>query len=225
MTELEKAKVLELYDAQKLFDETLEKQATFLKNVKDLKLADKLYGKTLIDAFDKITNLLSQLSSMTIDDPLLNKVYNISYEKLAAESELVNLTKQSLNGSDASSNATTYSVNGNYSNTKSAISSLSGDDKIAFKLIINNINEFVDPSSIRVISGSVSQNKNMAYLLINAPTQYGGRINESYQITSNRIQSAKSMFLGAACNKLSRLNELNVNLLNKAIKEYWDNNF
>jgi len=62
---------------------------------------------------------------------------------------------------------------------------LKGDDKIAFDLVVNAAYNFKDPSSVRLVSGCLGVDKDCMFAGISAVNGFGARTTEYYFITSD----------------------------------------
>ena len=62
---------------------------------------------------------------------------------------------------------------------------LTGDDKVAYDLIINVADRFKSPSSVRLASGCLGVDKDCIFCGISGTNSYGGRIVNYYYISDN----------------------------------------
>ena len=64
---------------------------------------------------------------------------------------------------------------------------LSGDDKVAYELLMDVVDKFKDPSSVRIVSGRVGVDKDCLFCGISAVNGFGARNTRYYFIMGGQI--------------------------------------
>lgn len=94
---------------------------------------------------------------------------------------------------------------------------LFGDDKIAYDMVVKASSNFKDPSSVRLTSGTLSQDKTYLFCGINAKNGFGARGTSYYSISSSGI-ILESDSPGSL--EMSH-NDLNIDKINKALERHF----
>lgn len=89
---------------------------------------------------------------------------------------------------------------------------LFGNDKAAYDLIVTASERFKDPTSVELVSGSLSDSKNLLYAGISATNSYGARNTSYYLISSSSVTETKY-----PTSKYTDKTALNINKINKAL--------
>ncbi len=94
---------------------------------------------------------------------------------------------------------------------------LFGDDKIAYDMVIKASSNFKDPSSVRLTSGTLSQDKTYLFCGINAKNSFGARGTSYYSISSSgsihESDSPGSLEMSHTA--------LNIDKINKALERHF----
>lgn len=110
---------------------------------------------------------------------------------------------------------------------------LTGNDKIAYDLILNASYNFKDPSSVRVVSGMVTEDAGS--FVLSATNGFGARGTKYYLITEDVVLNLDDeddimnllLFAGnqaklsAAKSACEMRDQLDVKSINKALEKYW----
>ena len=92
---------------------------------------------------------------------------------------------------------------------------LTGDDKVAYELLLNAADNFKNPSSVRIISGSVGVDKDCLFCGISATNGFGNRTTSYYYISDEgwilEKEDASSFYKSTV--------DLNVNKINKKLEK------
>lgn len=112
---------------------------------------------------------------------------------------------------------------------------LTGDDKIAYELIINASHNFKNPSSVKLVSGTVTDDGSAGSFVLSSTNGFGARTTGYYAITSSGYVldlddeddimfkmldiSDSSMYL--LRNSCEHKDILNMKKINKALEDYW----
>ncbi len=94
---------------------------------------------------------------------------------------------------------------------------LFGDDKAAYDLVVNASEKFKDPTSVVLMSGSLSDSKGILYAGISATNSYGVRNTNYYSITSTSVLETKN-----PTTKYMDKTALNIEKINKALDKKFD---
>jgi hypothetical protein len=99
---------------------------------------------------------------------------------------------------------------------------LSGNDKIVYDLILEASHDFKDPSSVRIISGSLSVDKDGGWFILSAKNSYGARDTGNYFI--GYIDGEVFVLEQDTATYLHRkTSEFNIDKVNNALEKYWKN--
>lgn len=94
---------------------------------------------------------------------------------------------------------------------------LFGDDKIAYDIVVNASSQFKDPSSVRLVSGTLSLDKDYLFCGISAKNGFGARSTSYYSITPNGYiienENPESIY--------KTRDELNIDKINKALDRHF----
>lgn len=99
---------------------------------------------------------------------------------------------------------------------------LMGDDKVAYDLIMDVANDFKDPSSVRLVSGTVGVDKDCLFCGISATNGFGARTTSYYFIMEDTTDTfiVKQDDAGSLYKSTSNLNTKKINkALEKSLKK------
>ena len=91
---------------------------------------------------------------------------------------------------------------------------LTGDDKIAYEIVFNAAKNFKDPSSVRLVSGTVSSDKNSMDAGISAKNGWGARATTYYFI----MMDGDLLEIKNATDKYTATDKLNIPKINKKLE-------
>ena len=93
---------------------------------------------------------------------------------------------------------------------------LIGDDKIAYEKMLVAADSFKDPSSVRLVSGTVASDKESLFVGISAKNSYGSRTTSYYYVSSSGyIIEEEDEVLSFYKDK----DKLNIDLINKKLEK------
>ena len=94
---------------------------------------------------------------------------------------------------------------------------LFGDDKIAYDIVVNASSQFKDPSSVRLVSGTLNEDQDYLFCGINAKNGFGARGTSYYSIslkgTIIEEENPGSLYTAR--------DDLNIDKINKALDRHF----
>ena len=105
---------------------------------------------------------------------------------------------------------------------------LSGDDLLAYNLIVENSTQFYDPSSVRIVSGCIYYDKEekstAGWFVISAKNGFGARKTEEYFMmlyNNGEKYAVKAETIKSTSNLYYKTDELNIDKINKKLDNKW----
>ncbi len=97
---------------------------------------------------------------------------------------------------------------------------LFGDDKVAYELILDAAHNFKNPSSVRLVSGTVGVDKDCLFAVLSATNGFGARTTGYYYVTGGWIMESENP-ISILYNDTKSLNIEKINrMLEKALGKY-----
>jgi hypothetical protein len=97
---------------------------------------------------------------------------------------------------------------------------LTGDDKVAYELILEAADNFKDPSSVRLSSGTVGVDKDCLFCGISATNSYGARSTSYYFVMSTFVLEEDS-----PTSLYKATDKLNISKINKKLEKALKNTY